>query len=47
MPHRETLGDIESMALYVGQGVGLVNSIQTAGEIVHQLVAESLPLIKH
>ena len=46
-PHRETLGDIESMALYAGQGVGLVNSIQPAGEIVHQLVAESLSLIKN
>ena len=36
-PHRETTGDIESMALYAGQGVGLVNSIQPAGEIVRQL----------
>ena len=46
-PHRETTGDIEAMALYAGQGVGLVNSIQPAGEIVHQLVVEAETLLKH
>jgi len=46
-PHRETSGDIESMALYAGQGVGLVNSIQPAGDIVRQLVVESESLLKH
>jgi len=46
-PHRETSGDIESMALYAGQGVGLVNRIQPAGEIVHQLVVETEYLIRN
>jgi enoyl-[acyl-carrier protein] reductase II len=33
-PSRETSGDIESMALYAGQGVGLVREVQPAGDIV-------------
>lgn len=45
-PHRETSGDIESMALYAGQGVGLVNSIQPAGEIVRQLVVEADSILR-
>jgi NAD(P)H-dependent flavin oxidoreductase YrpB (nitropropane dioxygenase family) len=38
-PSRETSGDIESMALYAGQGVGLVREVKPAGEIVKELVA--------
>ena len=34
------------MALYAGQGVGLVNSIQPAGEIVRQLVVEADSILR-
>ncbi len=44
-PHQETTGDIESMALYAGQGVGLVNRVQPAGEIVRQIAAEAKALM--
>jgi NAD(P)H-dependent flavin oxidoreductase YrpB (nitropropane dioxygenase family) len=45
-PHRETSGDIESMALYAGQGVGLVSHVQPAGEIVRQLVVEADSILR-
>jgi NAD(P)H-dependent flavin oxidoreductase YrpB (nitropropane dioxygenase family) len=38
-PSRETRGDIASMALYAGQGVGLVREVKPAGDIVRELVA--------
>lgn len=38
-PSRETTGDIESMPLYAGQGVGLVREVKTAEEIVNDIVA--------
>jgi NAD(P)H-dependent flavin oxidoreductase YrpB (nitropropane dioxygenase family) len=38
-PTRATSGDIASMALYAGQGVGLVNEVRPAGEIVRGLIA--------
>ncbi len=44
-PHQETTGDIDSMALYAGQGVGLVNRVQPAGEIVRQIAAEAKALM--
>jgi nitronate monooxygenase len=34
-------GNIEAMALYSGQGVGLVNRRQTAGEIVREVANEA------
>ncbi|MEX2300563.1 MAG: nitronate monooxygenase [Bryobacterales bacterium] len=37
-PSVETTGDIESMALYAGQGVGLIHEIKPAGEVVSELV---------
>jgi NAD(P)H-dependent flavin oxidoreductase YrpB (nitropropane dioxygenase family) len=37
-PSRETSGDIASMALYAGQGVGLVREVKPAGEIVNEIV---------
>lgn len=37
-PSVETTGDIESMALYAGQGVGLIDEIKPAGEVVSELV---------
>jgi nitronate monooxygenase len=35
-------GDIEAMALYAGQGVGLVQRRQPAGEIVREVAAEAI-----
>ncbi|HYL73585.1 MAG TPA: nitronate monooxygenase [Bryobacteraceae bacterium] len=37
-PGVDTTGDIESMSLLAGQGVGLVNEIKPAGQIVNELV---------
>lgn len=33
-----TTGDLESMALYAGQGVGLIKEIMPAGEVIKRLV---------
>jgi NAD(P)H-dependent flavin oxidoreductase YrpB (nitropropane dioxygenase family) len=44
-PIRETSGDIESMALYAGQGVGLVREIRPAAEIVRELADEARRII--
>jgi NAD(P)H-dependent flavin oxidoreductase YrpB (nitropropane dioxygenase family) len=38
-PSVETTGEIEAMALYAGQGVGLIHEIKPAGEIVQELAA--------
>ncbi|GMH03015.1 hypothetical protein Nepgr_004854 [Nepenthes gracilis] len=48
VPNRTTTGDIESMAMYAGQGVGLVREILPAGEVVKRLVegAQRLILLK-
>jgi len=40
-PNIDASGDIESMDLLAGQGVGLVHDIKPAGEIVRQIVAEA------
>ena len=42
-PSAATRGDVDSMALYAGQGVGLVRDIKPAGEIVRELVAGVRP----
>lgn len=42
----EMQGDIESGALWAGQGVGLVSAEQPAGEIVNQLVSEALECLR-
>ena len=34
-------GDVEGLAMYAGQSVGLINDVLPAGEIVQQLVAET------
>lgn len=41
VPNATTTGDINSMAMYAGQGVGLITEIVPAGEIVKRLVAEA------
>jgi enoyl-[acyl-carrier protein] reductase II len=40
-PNVDATGDIESMDLLAGQGVGLVRAIEPAGEIVRELVDEA------
>jgi NAD(P)H-dependent flavin oxidoreductase YrpB (nitropropane dioxygenase family) len=44
-PNGEANGDIDSMALLAGQGVGLVREIKPAGQIVHDLVEEARQII--
>src|SRR5262244_674452 len=44
-PNAEASGDIDSMALLAGQGVGLVREIKPAGQIVHELVEEARQII--
>ena len=43
-PTREVTGTVEAMALYAGEGVGLVNEIEDAESLVHELAegAEAL-----
>ncbi|HEY2782414.1 MAG TPA: nitronate monooxygenase [Steroidobacteraceae bacterium] len=42
-PTRDTTGDIESMALYAGEGVGLVRSAAPAAAIVEELASGAFP----
>lgn len=44
-PNLDASGDIESMDLLAGQGVGLVREIKPAGEIVRELVEETRRII--
>jgi NAD(P)H-dependent flavin oxidoreductase YrpB (nitropropane dioxygenase family) len=44
-PNCDATGDIESMDLLAGQGVGLVGEIKPAGEIVRELVEESRQIV--
>jgi enoyl-[acyl-carrier protein] reductase II len=46
-PNGEASGDIDSMSLLAGQGVGLVREIKPAGQIVHELVEEARQIISH
>lgn len=44
-PNRDTVGEIESMALYAGQSAGLVRDERPAADIVAELAAEARRLI--
>src|SRR5262244_3728469 len=44
-PNCDASGDIESMDLLAGQGVGLVEKIKPAGEIVRELVDEARQIV--
>jgi NAD(P)H-dependent flavin oxidoreductase YrpB (nitropropane dioxygenase family) len=44
-PNVDASGDIDSMDLVAGQGVGLVREIKPAGQIVHELVEEAREII--
>ncbi|MQL73383.1 hypothetical protein Taro_005731 [Colocasia esculenta] len=46
VPNRTTTGDIESMVMYAGQGVGLIKDILPAGELVKRLVQEAQLVIQ-
>lgn len=46
VPNATATGDIESMAMYAGQGVGLIKEILPAGEVLKVLVAEAQFLIR-
>ncbi|KAL5787710.1 hypothetical protein ACOSP7_004659 [Xanthoceras sorbifolium] len=46
VPNVTASGDIESMAMYAGQGVGLINEILSAGEVVKGLVEGAQLLIR-
>ncbi|KAI8532299.1 hypothetical protein RHMOL_Rhmol11G0202900 [Rhododendron molle] len=47
VPNATATGDIESMAMYAGQGVGLIKEILPVREVVERLVAEAQFLISH
>ncbi|XP_030509637.2 uncharacterized protein LOC115724485 [Cannabis sativa] len=47
VPNSTATGDIESMAMYAGQGVGLIKEILPAGEVVKRLVEDAKVLIKN
>jgi NAD(P)H-dependent flavin oxidoreductase YrpB (nitropropane dioxygenase family) len=44
-PNGDADGDIDSMSLLAGQGVGLVREIKPAGQIVHELVEQARQII--
>jgi NAD(P)H-dependent flavin oxidoreductase YrpB (nitropropane dioxygenase family) len=47
IPNLTATGDIESMAMYAGQGVGLIKDIIPAGEVVKRLVDGAQILIQN
>jgi NAD(P)H-dependent flavin oxidoreductase YrpB (nitropropane dioxygenase family) len=44
-PNCDAGGDIDSMSLFAGQGVGLVRDVNPAGQIVQELVQEARQII--
>lgn len=46
VPNESATGDIESMAMYAGQGTALIKEILPAGEIIKRLV-EGAQLLIH
>ena len=40
-PLRNTVGDLEALALYAGQACGMVDSIRPAGDVVREMAAEA------
>ena len=45
-PAADANGDIDAMALWAGQGVGLVSKVQPAGDIVREIVDEAQGIIR-
>jgi len=46
VPNMTTTGDLESMVMFAGEGVGLIKEILPAGEVVKQLVEGAQLIIK-
>lgn len=46
VPNKMTTGDIESMVMYAGQGVGLIKDILPAGEVVKKIIEEARLLMQ-
>ncbi|KAK3122011.1 hypothetical protein QOZ80_8BG0663980 [Eleusine coracana subsp. coracana] len=46
VPNATATGDIASMAMYAGQGIGLITAIMPAGEVVKRLVAEAKHIMR-
>src|SRR5215475_5284318 len=44
-PNYDATGDIDSMALLAGEGVGLVRDVKPAGQLVRELVEEARQII--
>ncbi|MCF3592695.1 nitronate monooxygenase [Rhodobacteraceae bacterium LMO-12] len=44
-PLRTTTGDLEAMALYAGQGVGLIHDILPAGDVLRRMVSDGAQLL--
>jgi NAD(P)H-dependent flavin oxidoreductase YrpB (nitropropane dioxygenase family) len=44
-PNCDASGDVDSMSLLAGQGVGLVREVKPADQIVHELVEEARQII--
>uniref|UniRef100_A0A7N0ZXT6 2-nitropropane dioxygenase n=1 Tax=Kalanchoe fedtschenkoi TaxID=63787 RepID=A0A7N0ZXT6_KALFE len=47
VPNVTTTGEIENMAMYAGQSVGLIREILPAGEVVERLIEEAQNLMKY
>lgn len=45
VPNQTTKGEIENMAMYAGEGVGLIHEILPASEVVKRLVEGAQTLI--
>lgn len=45
VPNASTTGDIESMAMYAGQSIGLIKEILPAGEVIKRIVEGAQLLI--
>lgn len=46
VPNATTTGDIESMVMYAGQGVGLIKEIIPASQVIERLVKGAQVLIQ-
>lgn len=46
VPNATTTGDVESMVMYAGQGVGLIKEILPASQVVKMLVEGAQKIIR-
>ena len=45
-PYEGVTGDLEAMSNWAGQGVGLVNRVQPAGDIVQELSEDAVRVLR-